>query len=118
MKKRFIAFLGNLPFDTSEQDIIDFFSGCGLPEVRLRTDRQGKPRGFAFVEFSSHEEFQKALRMHHQKMKGRRVNVEVTAGGGGNGAKRQEKIKAKNQRIQRFREKLHEKATEYKAKQG
>jgi nucleolar protein 6 len=115
MKKRFIAFLGNLPFDTTEQEIIAFFSGCGLPEVRLTTDRQASRLRIRCV---PHEEFQKALRMHHQKMKGRRVNVEVTAGGGGNGAARQEKIKAKNQRIQRFREKLHEKATEYKAKQG
>lgn len=116
MKKRFIAFMGNLPFDASQEDIIEFFSGCGVPEVRLRFDKQGKPRGFAFVEFSTHEEFQKALRMHHGKLKGRRVNIEVTAGGGGNNSRRQAKIKAKNEKIQRFRETIHEKSKEFQRK--
>jgi hypothetical protein len=48
-------------------------------------------------------------------MKGRRVNVEVTVGSGGNGAKRQEKIKAKNQRINDF---TTRESDAYKAKQG
>ena len=103
MKKRFIAFLGNLPFDATEEDILRFFKGVGVPEIRLRTDKKGKPRGFAFVEFTNTEEFQKALKLHHQMIRGRRVNVEVTAGGGGNGSKRKAKIQAKNQRIQKFR---------------
>jgi len=96
---------------------------CGeIPEVRLLTKRpdptaleglsnskkksiaKGKAKdpsapvskGCAFVEFSSPEALQKALRFHHTQFHGRQINVELTAGGGGKSERRKEKIKSKN----------------------
>jgi len=45
-------FVGNLPFDASEEALRDFFSPFGeVQQVRIMTDRDtGKSRGFAFVE--------------------------------------------------------------------
>jgi nucleolar protein 6 len=41
----------------------------------------------------------KALLMHHYVVKGRAINVELTAGGGGNSAARKEKIGEKRKRV-------------------
>ena len=45
-------FVGNLPFDASEDALRDLFSPFGeVQQVRIMTDRDtGKSRGFAFVE--------------------------------------------------------------------
>lgn len=46
---------------------------------------------------------QKVLRYHHTILKDRKINVEVTAGGGGNSETRKNKIKLENDKV---REKL------------
>lgn len=45
--------MGNLAYDLSEQDVIDYFSQVGpVKSVRIVTDKEtGKPRGFGFVEY-------------------------------------------------------------------
>ncbi|KAG7670067.1 hypothetical protein KSW81_008205 [Nannochloris sp. 'desiccata'] len=47
------VFVGNLAYDLSEQDVIDYFSKIGpVKAIRIVTEREsGKPRGFGFVEF-------------------------------------------------------------------
>ena len=47
-------FVGNLPYDTTEPDLREFFAPVGpLSTVIIPVDREtGKRRGFAFVEFS------------------------------------------------------------------
>lgn len=47
-----------------------------------------------------------ALRMHHSKLEGRKINVELTAGGGGKSENRMNKIKSKNDEIGRRRQQL------------
>ncbi len=48
-------YVGNLPFNASEEDIRELFAGYGTVEsVSLITDREtGRPRGFGFVEMES-----------------------------------------------------------------
>lgn len=48
-------YVGNLPFNATEEDIRDLFSQYGTVEsVNLITDREtGRPRGFGFVEMAS-----------------------------------------------------------------
>ena len=46
---------------------------------------------------------QAGLNYHHTIMKDRKINVEVTAGGGGNNPNRIKKLKEKNLRIQQER---------------
>ena len=55
-KTRYIAFIGNLPFTATRDDIIENFQkkGIKLTEVRLLTKKgSGESRGCCFVEFSN-----------------------------------------------------------------
>jgi RNA recognition motif-containing protein len=47
-------YVGNLPFEASEQDVQDLFGQYGeVAKVSLVNDREtGSPRGFGFVEMS------------------------------------------------------------------
>src|SRR5215472_16939704 len=56
-------FVGNLSFNTTENDLHDAFAAHGtVTEANLMMDRaSGRPRGFAFVTMSSPEEAQKAI---------------------------------------------------------
>jgi len=85
-------YVGNLSFDTTENDIQDLFAGAGtVRETVLMQDRMtGKSRGFAFVTMSSEEEAQNAARQLNGKtLHGRNLTVnesrprEDFAGAGG-----------------------------------
>ena len=56
-------FVGNLSFNTTENDLQDTFAAHGtVVEANLMTDRtSGRPRGFGFVTMSSPEEAKKAI---------------------------------------------------------
>ena len=58
-------FVGNLSYDTDQQTIRDAFSAGGrtVTDVHVMIDRDtGRPRGFGFVELSTDEEAQAAIR--------------------------------------------------------
>ncbi|KAG2237793.1 hypothetical protein INT48_009732 [Thamnidium elegans] len=82
----------------------------GIKSTRLLTDKAtGKPKGFAFMEFEHSKDLNKALAFHHTFFKKRQINVELTAGGGGNKSEtRKEKLKVKNERLTEERTKKHE----------
>lgn len=135
--KRYIVFVGNMSYKTTTEEITKHFADhCGeKPSVRLLTTKgdpskakelskskqksiakgkaldPGAPqsKGCAFVEFKQRDAMQKALQFHHTKLQGRSINVELTAGGGGKGAERKEKIAKKNKGLEEERRKLHEK---------
>ena len=56
-------YVGNLPFSTTEDDLRGMFAKAGtVVSVSLIKDRDtGRSRGFAFVEFSSQAEAEKAV---------------------------------------------------------
>jgi cold-inducible RNA-binding protein len=86
-------FVGNLSFNTTQNDLQDAFSAHGtVTEVNLMMDREtGRPRGFGFVTMSSAEEAQNAIAaLNGKQMDGRELTVNVAkpreerpAGGGG-----------------------------------
>ena len=86
-------FVGNLPYNTTENDLQDHFSQAGtVLTVNVMLDRAtGRSRGFAFVEMASQEEATNAISMFHQKdFQGRALTVnearpreERPPGGGG-----------------------------------
>ena len=88
-------FVGNLSYQTQERDLQDHFSASGVvTNVNLMLDRvTGKSRGFAFVEFATADEANRAVEMFHGKDLGGRaltVNIarpreERAPGGGGGG---------------------------------
>ncbi len=55
-------YVGNLPYETGENDLQDLFAQAGTVEsVKVMRDMAtGRARGFAFVEMSTDEEAQKA----------------------------------------------------------
>lgn len=73
-------YVGNLSFNSSEDDITDAFAAHGtVTSVNLIMDREtGRPRGFAFVEMSSGSEAQAAIQaLDGQDLGGRNIKVNV-----------------------------------------
>jgi len=71
-------FVGNLPYDATEEEIRQHFSAVGnLSYVSIPLDREtGKKRGFAFVEFADAQQAQEAIRQfNNQPFKGRPLAV-------------------------------------------
>lgn len=58
-----------------------------------------KSKGCAFLEFSKASGLQNALRLHHSVLDGRKINVELSAGGGGKSAERIKKLQVKNAKL-------------------
>ena len=86
-------FVGNLSFNTTENDLQDAFAAHGtVTEANLMVDRMsGRPRGFGFVTMGTAEEAQKAVEaMNGKELDGRALTVNIArpreerpAGGGG-----------------------------------
>jgi cold-inducible RNA-binding protein len=73
-------FVGNLSYQTMERDLQDYFAQAGaVTSVTLMLDKfTGKSRGFAFIEYSTPEEANKAVEMFHGKeLQGRALTVNI-----------------------------------------
>ncbi len=96
-------FVGNLSFNTTENDLHEAFAAHGtVVEANLMMDRMtGRSRGFAFVTMSTPEEAQKAIQaLHGASLDNRALTVNVArpkedrprgdrpGGGGGGGGDR------------------------------
>ncbi len=93
-------FVGNLSFNTTENDLQDAFSAHGtVTEANLMVDRaSGRPRGFGFVTMSTPEEAQQAIQalngtrlgdrtitVNEARPKEQRAEGASRGGGGGGG---------------------------------
>ncbi|MEW6411938.1 MAG: RNA-binding protein [Candidatus Zixiibacteriota bacterium] len=90
-------YIGNLSFDTTEEQLRQAFEGYGeVSSVNIIKDKYtGEPRGFAFVEMSSKDAATSAINgLNGQDMNGRTLNVNEArpradkgprSGGGGGG---------------------------------
>ena len=93
-------YVGNLPYETGENDLQDLFARAGTVEtVKVMRDMAtGRARGFAFVEMSTDEEAQKAItELNDYQLGGRGLTVNEARpkpersggfGGGGYGGDR------------------------------
>ena len=73
-------FVGNLSFNTTENDLQDAFAAFGtVTETNLMMDRlSGRPRGFGFVTMSTEEEAQNAINaLNGAAVSGRNLTVNV-----------------------------------------
>jgi RNA recognition motif-containing protein len=73
-------FVGNLSYQTMENDLQDYFSQVGVvTSVNLMLDKMtGKSRGFAFVEFATPDEANKAVeQLHNKEFQGRALTVNI-----------------------------------------
>src|SRR5436305_1384526 len=86
-------FVGNLSFNTTENDLQDTFAAHGtVVEANLMMDRDsGRPRGFGFVTMSTPEEADAAISaLNGKSIEGRALTVNVARpreerSGGGRG---------------------------------
>ena len=90
-------FVGNLSFNTSEDELRKLFEPYGqVDRVSILTDREtGRSRGFGFVEMTNGEEGEKAIAgLNGSQFGGRTINVNearpkaASGGGRGNGGGR------------------------------
>src|SRR6185295_14033924 len=89
-------YVGNLPFSTTEQALVDMFSACGTVEsAKIITDRDtGRSKGFGFVEMASDAEAGAAIeKFNGSDFDGRPMTVNEAKpmapreGGGGGGGR-------------------------------
>jgi RNA recognition motif-containing protein len=85
-------YVGNLPFDTTEDDLSDLMSQVGNVEsVRIITDRDtGRSRGFGFVEMADDDADRAVEQFNGSDFGGRPLTVnearpQANRGGGGRG---------------------------------
>ncbi|TVY28816.1 putative RNA-binding protein [Lachnellula hyalina] len=125
---RFICFIGNLPFSATKESLQKHFASVKPKSIRLLTKKE-KPtesKGCAFVEFDGYDHMKTCLKLFHHSIfddgvsPSRKINVELTAGGGGNTQERRQKIEGKNQKLneQRFRRIQEEEKVKLEKKDG
>ncbi len=71
-------FVGNLSFNTNEDELRTAFEAYGqVDRVSILTDREtGRSRGFGFVEMASNEDGEKAITaLNGSQLGGRTINV-------------------------------------------
>ncbi|KAL1959605.1 hypothetical protein VTO42DRAFT_1640 [Malbranchea cinnamomea] len=119
---RFICFIGNLPFTANQESVAKHFAKISPDFIRVPTERNGKKgRGFAFLEFSSYDRMKTCLKLYHHssfddgKSPARKINVELTAGGGGSKSEtRKARIAAKNKKLSEERARVAKEKAKHK----
>nr|XP_046189200.1 eukaryotic translation initiation factor 4B-like [Oncorhynchus gorbuscha] len=75
----YTAFLGNLPYDVTEDSIMDFFRGVGISAVHLPREpsNQDRSKGFGYAEFDDVESLLSALSLNKENFGNRRILVDI-----------------------------------------
>ncbi|KAL7080625.1 hypothetical protein ACQ4LE_000474 [Meloidogyne hapla] len=74
----FSVYVGNIPYNTTETDLGNMFSSCGVvTNVRIVIDRNtNRPKGFGFCEFQDQQGADDAVtKMNGVEMSGRPLRV-------------------------------------------
>ena len=114
------VFLGNLHFNTKEEDVRRLFSKVGEVEnVRLIRDAStGMGKGFGYVNFATEESVQLAVRLNQHEVEGRKIRVSRAvrkpkpgtvkqSGAGGSKQKSWNESKRKEFKVNKKREKTN-----------
>nr|XP_005162013.1 eukaryotic translation initiation factor 4B isoform X1 [Danio rerio] len=75
----YTAFLGNLPYDVTEDSIKNFFRGLSISAVRLPREPSNPERlkGFGYAEFDDVESLLQALSLNEENLGNRRIRVDI-----------------------------------------
>uniref|UniRef100_A0A8C4QZ79 Eukaryotic translation initiation factor 4B n=1 Tax=Eptatretus burgeri TaxID=7764 RepID=A0A8C4QZ79_EPTBU len=75
----YTAFLGNLPYDVTEECIFTFFTGLKLSAVRLPRELGSSDRlkGFGYAVFDDVESLSNALALNNENLCNRRIRVDI-----------------------------------------
>lgn len=75
----FVAYIGNLPYDVSRQEIADFFGEDLIEDIHLPFDKEkGKIKGFGYADFYNREGLKHALSLNGEEFKGRRLKIDIS----------------------------------------
>ncbi|XP_063215621.1 uncharacterized protein LOC134527156 [Bacillus rossius redtenbacheri] len=100
---RYVLFVGNLPYELTNEALAAHFSKTGLPPRDVRLSMQDNNttvnKGFAHVEFNTEEGYLNGLKLHHSFLDGRRINVEYTTIIKGKKAKSKNFVKKKDLKL-------------------
>lgn len=104
-------FVGQVPFDATADEIKSIFEakeGITSVVVRPLTDKKTKSfRGTAFVEFKTISEATLGLSLHHQTVRGRRINVERTLKGSGSANRKEQLLNLNNNSLKLSEKKVN-----------
>lgn len=71
------VFVGNLTYDTNEDDIRMFFKDCGrIVDVRIAKGDNDKPKGFCHIDFENEDDADKAVKMNGEDLNGRNLKID------------------------------------------
>ena len=72
-------FIGNLPWETTWQELKDYFAPCGdIQRADVAIGHDGRKKGFGFVRFATKEEASGAIdKMHGVEFNGRKLEVRL-----------------------------------------
>ncbi|KAJ7086016.1 hypothetical protein B0H15DRAFT_844986 [Mycena belliarum] len=73
----YTAFIGNLAFDLTEQELEEFFGSSKTKSIKIIKDREEKPKGFGYIEFADLESLKDALAKSGANFSGRTIRVSV-----------------------------------------
>ncbi|QDZ24133.1 Cwfj-like protein [Chloropicon primus] len=71
------AFVRNLPYRATEEDIIKFFAPCGgtVVDIRRGKDARGNLKGYAQVQFDTVEQMQSSCSLNENQLMGRPIYI-------------------------------------------
>ncbi|XP_049519144.1 RNA-binding protein 12 isoform X2 [Dermacentor silvarum] len=72
-----VVVMKDLPYNTSEQDVLEFFSGLNVLDIFVEHERSGRAIGTAFVEFGDKRDFETAMSMQRRKIGRRYIELSV-----------------------------------------
>jgi nucleolin len=76
-KGSYECYVGNLPFNASENDLKEFFASCGeVDSVNLLKGPDGRSKGIAFVRFNDEDAQTSAVQFNGEDYSGRQIRVE------------------------------------------
>jgi len=75
----YTAFVGNLPYDITKDELFDFFSqSCAVLNVRLLMNREtNRQKGFGYVEFQDLESLKQAVQLNGETLIDRPLRIDV-----------------------------------------
>ncbi|XP_071862375.1 uncharacterized protein [Bombus fervidus] len=79
-KKRYVLFVGNLPYNITNEELKKHFltKVSQVVDIRIPRKDENTARGFAYVELANNTDYEKALSLNHSFVNGRRINVQYS----------------------------------------
>lgn len=70
------VFVGNVDYSVTPENLMEVFASVGtVNQITIPTDRNGHPKGFAYVEFNERDAVEAALKLTGHDLNGREIKV-------------------------------------------